>query len=114
MPGLSNVNEGNSLKRGMPGWPCAPPIRGRRFPEAAAPPHSPSISRRYAPPRPDKSLNPRRKQTGLFTILRNPGEQLPSIPYDDLTTIGTLLLMQVAYWYRLRRVPIPFQRPNLF
>ena len=46
-------------------------------------------------------------------LLRNPGQQLPYIPYDDLTTAGILLVMQIAYWYRLRRVPIPFQRPNL-
>src|SRR6202167_3597696 len=46
-------------------------------------------------------------------LLQNPGEQLRYIPYDDLTTIGILLVMQVAYWYRLRRVPIPFQGPNL-
>jgi hypothetical protein len=46
-------------------------------------------------------------------LLRNPGQQLPYIPYDDLTTIGILLAMQVAYWYRLRRIPIPFQGPNL-
>jgi hypothetical protein len=46
-------------------------------------------------------------------LLQNPGEQLPYIPYDDSTTIGILLVMQVAYWYRLRRVPIPFQGPNL-
>jgi hypothetical protein len=46
-------------------------------------------------------------------LLGNPGEQLPYIPYDDLTTIGILLAMQVAYWYRLRRIPIPFQGPNL-
>jgi hypothetical protein len=46
-------------------------------------------------------------------LLRSPGEQLPYIPYDDLTTIGALLAMQGAYWYRLRRIPIPFQGPNL-
>jgi hypothetical protein len=46
-------------------------------------------------------------------LLRNPGEQLPYIPYDHLTTISILLVMQIAYWYRLRRVPIPFQGPNL-
>jgi hypothetical protein len=45
-------------------------------------------------------------------LLRNPGAQIPFIPYDDLTTIGILLVMQVAYWYRLRRIPIPFQGPN--
>jgi hypothetical protein len=42
----------------------------------------------------------------------NPGEQLRYIPYNDLTTIGTLLVMQVAYWYRLLRISIPFQGPN--
>jgi hypothetical protein len=46
-------------------------------------------------------------------LLHNPGEQLPFLPYDDLTTAGVLLVMQVAYWYRLRHVPIPFQGPNL-
>jgi hypothetical protein len=46
-------------------------------------------------------------------LLRNPGQQLPYIPYDDLTTAGILLVMQLAYWYRLRRVAIPFQRLNL-
>src|SRR5271167_1462125 len=45
-------------------------------------------------------------------LLRNPGEQLPHIPYDDLTTIGILLAMQVAYWFRLRCIPIPFQGPK--
>jgi hypothetical protein len=46
-------------------------------------------------------------------LLRNPGQQLPYIPYDDLTTAGILLVMQMAYWYRLRRIPIPYQRPSL-
>jgi hypothetical protein len=46
-------------------------------------------------------------------LLRNPGEPLPYIAYGDLTTIGILLVMQFAYWYRLRRVPIPFQGPSL-
>src|ERR1700676_732393 len=45
-------------------------------------------------------------------LLRHPGQQLPYIPYDDLTTAGILLAMQVAYWYRLRRIPIPFQGSN--
>jgi hypothetical protein len=46
-------------------------------------------------------------------LLRSPGEQLPYTPYDDLATIGALLAMQGAYWYRLLRIPIPFQGPNL-
>ncbi len=41
-------------------------------------------------------------------LLSHPGQQLPFVPYDDLTTAGILLVMQFAYWYRLRRVPIPF------
>jgi hypothetical protein len=41
-----------------------------------------------------------------------PGEQLPYMRSDDVATIGALLAMQVAYWYRLLRVPIPFQRSN--
>jgi hypothetical protein len=43
----------------------------------------------------------------------NPGQQLPYIPYDNLATIGVLFVMQVAYWYRLQRIPIPFQGSNL-
>ena len=43
----------------------------------------------------------------------NPGEQLRYVPYDDFTTIGTPLAMQVVYWYRLLRIPIPFQGSNL-
>jgi hypothetical protein len=45
-------------------------------------------------------------------LLHSPGEQLAYVPYDDLTTLGILLAMQAAYWYRLRRIPIPFQGPN--
>jgi hypothetical protein len=45
-------------------------------------------------------------------LLQNPGEQIPFIPYEDLTSIGILFVMQVAYWYRLRRIPIPFQGPS--
>jgi hypothetical protein len=39
----------------------------------------------------------------------NPGEQLRYVPYDDFAMIGTLFVMQVAYWYRLLRLSIPFQ-----
>ncbi len=42
----------------------------------------------------------------------NPGEQLRYIPYDDFATIGTVFVMQVAYWYRLLRLSIPFQGSN--
>ena len=59
----------------------------------------------------------------IFFILRElpdfrqlalyPGEQLPYMRSDDVATIGALLAMQVAYWYRLPRVAIPFQTSNL-
>ena len=41
-----------------------------------------------------------------------PGEQLLYMRSDDFATIGALLVMQVAYWYRLHSVPIPFQPSN--
>jgi hypothetical protein len=45
-------------------------------------------------------------------LLRSPGEQLPFIAFDDLTTAGILVSMQIAYWYRLKCVAIPFRGPN--
>jgi hypothetical protein len=42
-------------------------------------------------------------------LLLNPGEQLADNPHVDLMTCIAVLLMQVAYWYRLLRVAIPFQ-----
>lgn len=39
----------------------------------------------------------------------HPGEQLPYMRYDDFSTVGALIAMQAAYWYRLRYIPIPFQ-----
>jgi hypothetical protein len=39
----------------------------------------------------------------------NPGEQLQYDPSSDLTTIGIVAVMQVAYWYRLLGLPIPFE-----
>jgi hypothetical protein len=38
----------------------------------------------------------------------NPGTQLPYLRTDDISTLGTLVIMQAAYWYRLCRVPMPF------
>jgi hypothetical protein len=38
----------------------------------------------------------------------NPGTQLPYLRTDDFSTLGTVVIMQAAYWYRLCRVPIPF------
>jgi hypothetical protein len=43
----------------------------------------------------------------------SPGKQFPYVAYDDFAAIGTLVVMQVAYWYRLMRVPIPSFHSNL-
>jgi hypothetical protein len=43
----------------------------------------------------------------------NPGKQIADIALDDLTTIGNLLVMQGAYWYRQLRVPIPSIHSNI-
>jgi hypothetical protein len=48
----------------------------------------------------------------LRQLALRPGHQLPYIPYDDFATIGAVVAMQAAYWYRVRRVPIPFQRSS--
>jgi hypothetical protein len=42
----------------------------------------------------------------------NPGTQLPYLRTDDFATLGTVIAMQVAYWYRLCCVPIPFGGSN--
>jgi hypothetical protein len=47
-------------------------------------------------------------------VLDNPGEQLPKDVSSDLMTAGILAVMQVSFWVRLLRIPIPFRRPNLF
>ena len=47
-------------------------------------------------------------------VLTNPGEQLPRDPSSDLMTAGILLVMQVSFWIRLLRIPIPFRRSNVF
>jgi hypothetical protein len=47
-------------------------------------------------------------------VLNNPGEQLPKDPRSDLMIAGIFLVMQIAFWVRVLRVPIPFRRPNLF
>jgi hypothetical protein len=47
-------------------------------------------------------------------LLLNPGEQLPKDIYSDVVTCGVFCMMQIAFWYRVLYVPIPFRRPNLF
>jgi hypothetical protein len=44
----------------------------------------------------------------------NPGEQLPNDASSDLMVAGILFVMQVSFWVRLLRIPIPFRRSNLF
>jgi hypothetical protein len=47
-------------------------------------------------------------------VLDNPGEQLPKNIRSDLMIAGIFVAMQIAFWIRVLRVPIPFRRPNLF
>ena len=54
------------------------------------------------------------QQLPSFTrVLLNPGEQLAYDTYSDLLTVGVLSVMQISYWYRLLRIPVPFQRSNV-
>jgi hypothetical protein len=46
-------------------------------------------------------------------IAENPGEQLPRDTFSDLFSFSVLCAMQFAFWFRVRRVPIPFWHPHL-
>ena len=46
-------------------------------------------------------------------VLTHPGEQLPKDASSDLMTAGILFVMQVSFWVRLLRIPIPFRHPNV-
>jgi hypothetical protein len=46
-------------------------------------------------------------------IAASPGRQLPRDYVADVIAVSVFVVMQVAFWYRLRHVPIPFRRPNL-
>jgi hypothetical protein len=46
-------------------------------------------------------------------LVLNPGFQLPYMRSDDFSTSAVVVAMQVAYWYRLLHVPIPFQGSKL-
>jgi hypothetical protein len=41
-----------------------------------------------------------------------PGKQIPKDFYSDVGMVVIFSSMQVAFWFRLLRVPIPTQRPN--
>jgi hypothetical protein len=47
-------------------------------------------------------------------VLLSPGEQLAKDTSADLMIVGVFCVMQIAFWCRLRYVPIPFRRPNTF
>jgi hypothetical protein len=47
-------------------------------------------------------------------VVINPGEQLPKDASSDLMMAAIFFVMQVAFWVRLLRIPIPFRRPNVF
>ena len=43
----------------------------------------------------------------FWHLVVHPGEQLPFEPFDNLAAPIMVVMMQIAYWYRLRRVPLP-------
>jgi hypothetical protein len=47
-------------------------------------------------------------------VLNNPGEQLAKDASSDLMAGGIFSAMQVPFWVRLMRIPIPSQRSNIF
>lgn len=46
-------------------------------------------------------------------IAASPGRQLPRDFIADLLAFGVAVVMQIAFWYRLRYVPIPFRKPKV-
>jgi hypothetical protein len=46
------------------------------------------------------------------SVADNPGEQLPRDGFSDFVSLGLLCAMQIAFWCRVRFIPIPFQRPR--
>jgi hypothetical protein len=47
-------------------------------------------------------------------IVTNPGVQLPKDIHADLLLVAVFAAMQICFWIRVRHVPIPFRRPNMF
>lgn len=47
-------------------------------------------------------------------VADNPGAQLPRDGFSDLISFGVLCVMQIAFWYRVLGVPIPFRYPQIF
>jgi hypothetical protein len=46
-------------------------------------------------------------------VVLAPGQQLPKDIRSDLGMVAVFSGMQIAFWFRLLRVPLPTQRPNL-
>jgi hypothetical protein len=47
-------------------------------------------------------------------VAENPGAQLPRDGSSDLVSFGVLCVMQIAFWWRVLLVPIPFRYPQIF
>jgi hypothetical protein len=47
-------------------------------------------------------------------IVTNPGVQLQKDIHADLLLVAVFAAMQICFWIRVRHVPIPFRRPNMF
>jgi hypothetical protein len=47
-------------------------------------------------------------------VVSNLGEQIPSDDLSDLLLVGILLVMQGAFWCRVRLIPMPIFHPNAF
>jgi hypothetical protein len=47
-------------------------------------------------------------------IVLYPGKQLPKNTFSDLLMVGIFAVMQASFWIRLRYVPVPFRRSNVF
>jgi hypothetical protein len=45
-------------------------------------------------------------------LVAHPGDQIPQGPHEISLAVGAILPMQAAYWYRLSRMAIPFDRPS--
>ena len=46
-------------------------------------------------------------------LAMNPGDQLQRDGFSDMGSVGVLCVMQIAFWCRVRFVPIPFRRPRV-
>lgn len=47
-------------------------------------------------------------------VAEHPGDQLPRDGFSDLVSFGVLCVMQIAFWYRVLRIPIPSWQPRIF